>query len=185
MHQAETSHTIEDQHKIFYSHRLHLSMLSKIPQQLHLKHVQIFQTKCEYKRGKGITWAPTSPLLGRWRSVDENHFHFKTLIQQDTFTWVHRSYWSLRFCRFLNSLLCRIRLSKLWRIWQGRVCGGGGCLVSSNGCSLIGHGPCGDPSLTAALAVGSLPATWRVMLLSLLVLPTVTLVFVLADVPAV
>lgn len=102
-----------------------------------------------------------------------------------TFIGIHRSYWSLGFCRILHGLLRGIRFRELGRIWQGRLSGRGGCLFSRHRCSLIGHGACGDPSLTAALAVRSLPATRRVLLLPVLVLPNVTLVFVLANVPAV
>lgn len=102
-----------------------------------------------------------------------------------TFISIHRSYWSLGFRRLPHGLLRWIRFRELWRIWQGRVRGRGRCFLSRHRCSLIGHGACGDPSLTAALAVGSLPATRRVLLLSVLVLPTVTLVFVLANVPVV
>ena len=102
-----------------------------------------------------------------------------------TFISIHGSYWSLGFCRLLHGLLCWIRFRELWRIWQGRLSGRGRRLLGRHRRSLIGHGACGDPSLTAALAVGSLPATRRVLLLSVLVLPTVTLVFVLANVPVV
>lgn len=102
-----------------------------------------------------------------------------------TFISIHGSYWSLGFCRLLHGLLRWIRFWELRRIWQGRLRGRGRCFLSRHRRSLIGHGTCGDPSLTAALAVGSLPATRRVLLLSVLVLPTVTLVFVLANVPVV
>lgn len=102
-----------------------------------------------------------------------------------TFSAVHGRNRSLGFCRLLHGLLCGIRFRELLRIWQARVIGSGGCLLSGHRCSLIGHGACGDPSLTAALAVGSFPATRCVLLLSVLVLPTVTLVFVLANVPVV
>lgn len=110
---------------------------------------------------------------------------YKAFPRWFTFISVHGSYWSLWFCRLLHCLLCWIRFRELQRIWQARLSGSGGCLLSRHRCSLIGHGACGDPSLTAALAVGSLPATRRVLLLSVLVLPTVTLVFVLANVPVV
>lgn len=102
-----------------------------------------------------------------------------------TFISIHRSYWSLGFYRLLHGLLCWIRFRELLRIWQGSLGGRGRRLFGRHRSGLIGHGACGDPSLTAALAVGSLPATRRVLLLPVLVLPTVTLVFVLANVPVV
>lgn len=120
-------------------------------------------------------WTPFPSILSLWGASPKGF----------TFISIHGNYWSLGFCRLLHGLLHWIRLRELRRIWQGRLRGRGRCLFSRHRCSLIGHGACGDPSLTAALAIGSLPATRRVLLLSVLVLPTVTLVFVLANVPVV
>jgi len=123
-----------------------------------------------------------------------NQYMFKRWIKRNilsnkmrtiTFISIHWSYWSQGFRRLFHGLLCWLRFRELWRIWQRRLRGRGRRFLSCNRCSLIGHGACGDPYLAAALAVGSLPATRRVLLLSVLVLPTVTLVFVLANVPVV
>lgn len=108
-----------------------------------------------------------------------------SILRVFTFSSIHGSYWSLGFCRLLHGLLSWIGFRELWWIWQGRLGGSGRCFLSCHRCSLIGHGACGDPSLTASLAVGSLPATRRVLLLSVVVFPTVTLFFVLANVPVV
>lgn len=101
-----------------------------------------------------------------------------------TFIGIHGSYWGLRLCRLLHGPLC-FSFGELRRIWQAGLGGRGGRLLSCHRRSLVGHGARGDPSFTAALAVGGLPATWRVLLLPVLVLPTVALVFVLANVSAV
>lgn len=106
------------------------------------------------------------------------------LLGHCTFIGIHGSHWGLRLCRLLHGLLC-FSFGELRRIGQAGLGGSGGRLLSCHRCSLVGHGARGDPSFTAALAVGSLPATWRVLLLPVLVLPAVTLVFVLADVSAV
>jgi len=58
------------------------------------------------------------------------------------------------------------------------------CFFSHHRRSLIiGHGAGGDAALAAALAVGSLSAAWRALLLTLFLL-SLTLLFIFTDVPA-
>lgn len=58
------------------------------------------------------------------------------------------------------------------------------CFFSHHRRSLvIGHGAGGDAALAAALAVGSLSAAWRALLLTLFLL-SFTLLFIFTDVPA-
>lgn len=100
-----------------------------------------------------------------------------------TFIGFHGAQRHLGLGRLLQALLCRVGFSELWRVRQrGLRCRQWG-LLRRHRCGLVGHGARSNPSFTATLAVGGLPATRRVLLLSVLVLPTVTLVFVLANVP--
>lgn len=133
-----------------------------------------------YSLSLSLFFSPSSCL---WHSRKNFNNFQRTFPTGFTFIGIHGSHWSFR--RLPHGLLCWIGFRELRRIWQGRLGGRGRRFLGRHSCSLIGHGACGDPSLTAALAIGSLPATRRVLLLSVLVLPTVTLVFVLANVPVV
>lgn len=96
---------------------------------------------------------------------------------------VHGGLTRCRFGGLSHSLLgSRLRFGRL-RGLGGQERLGWRWLLGRHRGSLIGHGARGDPSLAQALAVGGLSAARRALLLSVLVFPTVTLVFVFADVP--
>ena len=102
-----------------------------------------------------------------------------------TFICIQGRYWGLGFGRLLHGLEGWLSFGGLWgfRHSSSRLRGRGRRLLGRHRRGLVGHGTGGDPSIAAALAVLCLSATRCVLLLAVLVLPSVTLVFVLANVP--